>query len=150
MSASPAPALDAVGFQLAAALEGYEQHVAVMVDTWLDMDLYREVSEQVEKIRMYCAALPQLGAPWVELLIAHAELVHSLWRLRFRDDPSDRAKLEQVRSRHTAAVQSLKAPCMRLLTRGEQLAGRTRLSPRRVSAPSPDPSPARWRRGPRA
>ena len=123
MSASQAPALDAIAFQLAAALEDYEQHVAVMVDTWLDMELYREVSDQIEQIRMFCAALPQFGPPWVELLIAHAELVHSLWRLRFRDDPSDRKKLGQVRTRHAAAVESLKGPCMRLLARREQLGG---------------------------
>ena len=123
MSASPAPALDAIAFQLAAALEDYEQQVTAMVDTWLDMDLYHEVSEHIETIRMLSATLPQLGAPWVELLIAHAELVHSLWRLRVRDDAADREKLQGVRARHTLAVQSLKAPCLGLLARGQQAQG---------------------------
>lgn len=121
MSASEAPARDAIAFQLAAALEQYEQHVAAMVRTWPDMDLYRDVSGQVEQIRTYCAVLPQLGGPWVELLIAHAELVHSLWRLRFRDDAGDRGQFEHVRGRHAAAVRSLKDPCLRLLARQEQL-----------------------------
>ena len=117
MSAFEAPALDAVAFQLAAALEKYDQDVGRMVDTWLDMDLYRSVSDQVESIRMYSAALPQLSVHWVELLIAHAELVHSLWRLRFRDDSADRGKLQEVRDRHGACVQSLRGRCLRLLAR---------------------------------
>lgn len=123
MSDSHAPALDAIALQLAAALDRYEQQVAVMVDTWLDMDLYREVSQQIEEIRMYCAALPQLGAPWVELLIAHAELVHSLWRVRFGDDAGDRGKFEDVRVRHSAAIHSLKGTCRRVLPRQEQAGG---------------------------
>ena len=116
MSAFEAPALDAIAFQLAAALEKYEQQVARMVDTWLDMDLYREVSDQIEEIRMFAAALPQLSVPWVELLIAHAELVHSLWRLRFQDVAADRERFGEVRAHHTACVESLRHRCLRLLS----------------------------------
>jgi hypothetical protein len=116
MSASEAPALDAIAFRLAAALEEYERDVARMVDTWLDMDLYRDVSEQVEEIRMFTAALPQLSVPWVELLIAHAELVHSLWRLRFQDVETDRERFGEVREHHTACIHSLRSRCVRLLS----------------------------------
>jgi hypothetical protein len=117
MSASHAPALDAIAFQLAALLEKYDQTVAAMIDTWLDMDLYREVSEQVEQVRAYSAALPQLSVHWVELLIAHAELVHSLWRLRFQEGGAQREKLDEVRARHADCVASLRGRCIRLLTR---------------------------------
>lgn len=89
-----------------------------MVDTWLDMELYRSVSDQVEQIRFISAALPQLSVAWVELLIAHAELVHSLWRLRFREDDLDRVKLDEVRARHTACVAPLRGRCLRMLARG--------------------------------
>ena len=112
MSAPHAPPLDAVAFQLATVLDAYDQHVRVMIDTWLDMDLYSEVSDEVEQIRTLSAAFPQLGTAWVELLIAHAELIHSLWRLRFRDDDGDREKLEAVRERHANAVRSLREPCL--------------------------------------
>ena len=121
MSASHAPELDAITFQLAAALETYEQHVTAMVDTWLDMDLYRQVSDEIEEIRMLSAALPQLSVHWVELLIAHAELVHSLWRLRFREDGEDHARLREVRDRHAACVHSLRGRCLRLLARRDGL-----------------------------
>lgn len=118
MSASHAPVLDAIAFQLAAALDRYEQDVESMVESWLDMELYGRVSEEVEEIRVFCAALmPQVSVHWVELLIAHAELVHSLWRLRFREDSADGERLREVRSRHDACVASLRARCIRLLTR---------------------------------
>ncbi|GAB3767240.1 hypothetical protein GCM10028796_28170 [Ramlibacter monticola] len=116
MSASHAPALDAIAFQLAAALEEYEVSVGRMIDTWLDMELYGRVSEQIEEIRLYCLPLPQLSAPWVELLIAHAELVHALWRLRFQEEGTDRERLEEVRQHHTACVRKLRSRCLVLLS----------------------------------
>lgn len=119
MSAYDAPAFDAIAFQLAAALEKYDEDVGTMVDTWLDMEVYRAVSDQVEDIRMLTAALPQLSVAWVELLIAHAELVHSLWRLRFREDEIDRGKLAEVRTRHNDALQALRNRCVRMLVHGQ-------------------------------
>jgi hypothetical protein len=120
MSASQASALDVISFQLAAALDTYDQDLEEMVETWLDMDLYGKVSDEIEEIRRYSAALPQLSVPWVELLIAHGELVHSLWRLRFQEVESDRERLAEVRDRHTACVRSLKARCVRMLARHAQ------------------------------
>lgn len=116
MSASDAPARDAIAFQLAMALDRYQQDVEAMVASWLDMDLYGQVSDEVEEIRGYCAALmPDVSVHWVELLIAHAELVHSLWRLRFREDSMDGERLREVRARHDGCVASLRARCLRLL-----------------------------------
>ncbi|HEX7887969.1 MAG TPA: hypothetical protein VF522_01310 [Ramlibacter sp.] len=120
MSAFQSQALDAIAFQLVASLEKYERDVATMVDTWLDMDLYCRVSEQVEEIRMYSAALPQLSVQWVELLIAHAELLHSLWRLRFREVEADRGRLAELHERHGDCVVTLRARALRLLACSER------------------------------
>lgn len=120
MAASDASALDAIAFQLAAALERYEQDVGTMVDTWLDMDLYQQVSNEIEDIRRLSVALPELSVPWVELLIAHAELVHSLWRLRFKDGDADRTRVRELREWHTGCVNSLRTRCVRLLSRSER------------------------------
>lgn len=120
MTASSAPVLDAIAFQLVSALEAYEREVDAMIEGWLDMELYAGVSERVEEIRRYAAALPQLSVPWVELLIAHAELVHTLWRLSFREDPQDRQSHEEVRGRHGACVESLRRRCLRLLVRNTE------------------------------
>jgi hypothetical protein len=119
MSATHAPALDAITFQLAAALEQYERSVQRMVDGWLDMDRYRSVSAQIEEIRMYSASLPQLSAPWVELLIAHAELVHCLWRSEHGASLQDGRTLPQVREHHGQCVEILRGRCLRLLARGD-------------------------------
>lgn len=119
MSAFEAPALDAIGFQLAAALEQYDRDAGRMVDTWLDMELYQQVSAEIEQIRMLSAALPPLSVPWAELLIAHAELVHSLWRLRFQELESDRVRLAEVRERHGACVGALRSRCLRMMARRE-------------------------------
>jgi hypothetical protein len=119
MSAREASAVDAIAFQLAVALDGYERDVERMVETWLDMDLYGQVSGEIDEIRLFAAGLPQLSVPWVELLIAHAELVHSLWRLRFREQEIDRSMFDAVRTRHTACIASLRARCVRLLARSE-------------------------------
>lgn len=115
MSAHHAPALDAIAFQLVAALEQYEQDAGTMVATWLDMEQYGKVSDEVEQMRMLSAALPQLSVAWVEFLISHAELVHSLWRLRFQEREEDRGRLEAVRTRHAECLRSLRARCVRLL-----------------------------------
>jgi hypothetical protein len=120
MSASHGPALDAITFQLAAALENYELHVGQMVDTWLDMELYRTVSDEIEQIRMYSAALPQLSVHWVELLIAHAELVHCLWKMQYGTDAAAKEHLEGLRRRHADAAASLRKRCLRLLTESRE------------------------------
>jgi len=124
MTASHAPILDAVAFQLAAALERYESDVARMMDTWLDMDLYRDVSRQVEEIRMYSAALPQLSVAWVEVLIAHAELIHHMWRAQHARPAPGHEDFDAVLQRHGDAVKRLHDGCLRLLARPDPRAVR--------------------------
>jgi hypothetical protein len=116
MSAFEAPALDAVAFQLAAALDQYEQDVLRMMDAWVDIELYGEVSTQVEKIRMYSSSLPEVRVQWVELLIAHAELVHGLWRTHSARTGDARESLEEVQARHAHAIAALRDRCLRLVT----------------------------------
>ena len=123
MSASHAPALDAIAFQLVVALDRYEADTERMVDTWLDMELYGSVSDQVEQIRMYSITMPELAVFWVELLIAHAELVHSLWRLRFRADEANRERIGQLHQRHASCVASLKGRVLRVLCRSDSMGG---------------------------
>ena len=116
MSASESHALDAIAFQLVAALDAYERDVGRMLSAWPDPELYRTVSEQVDQIRMYSSALPETRVQWVEVLIAHAELVHGLWRAQ-GDGPGEeaRARMAAVRERHAAAVAALRQRCLRAL-----------------------------------
>jgi hypothetical protein len=80
MSASHVPAARATAIHIAAALARYERHVRRLAATWLDMDLYRTVSKEIDEIRRACRLLPGLALPCTELLVSHAELIHALWR----------------------------------------------------------------------
>lgn len=113
MAASHAPVLDAIASQLIDALDRYEHDVQTLADTWLDMDCYREVSDRIETIRGYCAALPRLSAPWVALLIAHADLVHCLWRSQALPRAERAAAVRPSRARHDACVAVLRERCRR-------------------------------------
>ncbi|QJW84216.1 hypothetical protein HK414_11345 [Ramlibacter terrae] len=75
------------------------------------------VSAKVEEIRTLSAPFPALAAEWIELLIAHAELVHCLWRLQF-GRPSPQAKgLGELRSHHGCCITALRAASLRVADR---------------------------------
>lgn len=107
MSVSAQRALDAVAFQLAATVERYEDHVEQLVMGWLDMDCYRTVSAEMDEIQLLSSSLPQLTVPAVALLIAHSELVFSLWR--------DGRGLQECLRRHRACAAELHRRSLRLL-----------------------------------
>lgn len=109
------PALDATARQLMQALGKYDADACRMVDTWPDIELYRSVSEQLEAIRIYSASLPQVRVQWTALLVAHAELIHMLWRIQYGHQASARAQIGPVRQHHGDCVAALHDRCARLL-----------------------------------
>jgi hypothetical protein len=123
MSAHQASALDAIAFQLAAALETYDEETAAMMAAWPDLERYRAVSEQIERIRLFSSALPDVRVQWVELLIAHAELIHFLWREQYGDGQAAREQIASVREHHSDAIAALRARCLRLVARNQPRAG---------------------------
>jgi hypothetical protein len=114
MSAHPANALDAIALQLVMALERYAQDTGRMIASWPDLELYRSVSDQIETIRMYAAALPDARVQWVELLIAHSELVHLLWRVQYGQGKAMADTLE-ARLHHTDALAAMRNRCLRVV-----------------------------------
>lgn len=123
MSASPSHALDAIAFQLVAALEKYDADADAMVENWPDLDRYREVSAQIENIRMYSAALSDVRVQWVELLIAHAELIHFLWRVKFGESLDAKAQIASVREHHADCVVALRNRSLRVIQRSQRVRG---------------------------
>ena len=112
MSASEGRALDAIAFQLLAELEEYGKETDRIVAGWPDIELYGRVSDQIEKIRLYSSSLPDACVQSLELLIAHAELMHLLWRAEHGADRGSPASLAAVREHHADCVAALRNRCM--------------------------------------
>ena len=120
MSASESNALDAIAFQLVAALEQYDVDVGRMVAAWPDLDAYRAVSEQIETIRMYSSTLPEVRVQWVEVLISHAQLIHHLWRMQWAPPGRPNAQVAGIRERHADCVAALRKRCLRVIATSSQ------------------------------
>jgi hypothetical protein len=114
MSASQAHALSAIAFQLAAALDGYEQEVAALLRGPFDPDLYQRVSRRMDEMRLYAASLPSVSVAWVEVMIRHFELLHGLWK-GVQDPAADASRLQVLHRDLGDAVQRLSRKCVQLV-----------------------------------
>ena len=112
-----APALHVIAFQLAQALDAYEAAVDVMLETWPDLEPYGAVSAKLEEIRLLSGALLPLSAEWIQLLVAHAELMHCLWRQQFGSRGPQARGLGQMRAHHGFCVTALRAGSLRMAGR---------------------------------
>ena len=114
MAAAPTPTPRSARDALA-ALERYQLHITQLAGNWLDMDLYHTVAADVEQVRGSCAPLPQLSGPWVALLIAHAELMHALWRGSRPGGAASAGERQDLLARTRSACGRLQDLCMQLL-----------------------------------
>jgi hypothetical protein len=110
MSAFPRPALSAIAFQLAGALEAYEDQIDLVLTPPLRLEACRQASDRLDEVVMLKGALPQFSVQAVELLVCHTELMHVLWGA-VRADEGARADLV---ARHREATGALRARCLRL------------------------------------
>ena len=109
-----------VASQLAAALDAYDSDTAAMITAWPDLERYRAFSARVEQIRLYCAAIPDARLQWVELLVAHAELVHLLWRTQYGNQHAALTELAGVREHHAQCIRALRERCLRRIPQPPQ------------------------------
>jgi hypothetical protein len=116
MSAPDQHTREAIALQLIEALELYEADVKLLCRNWLDMEHYQSVSQQVDELRLYAAALPRVSVQWVAVLISHAELIHSLWKAR-RSESGDAASVENLLTDHIAAIRLLSRAARLSITR---------------------------------
>jgi hypothetical protein len=86
--------------QALAALERYEGALRQLAADWGDMQLYTNAAERLDEVRRCCGLVPALAVQWIELLIANAELVQSVWDSAADDAHATRSKehLEHVLS----------------------------------------------------
>jgi hypothetical protein len=102
-----------IAAQLAAALKQYDRRCTEMVRTWLDMELYTEVSATVDEMRAHCEGVSRLSVPWVAFLISHSELVFCLWR-----EGSGNSRCPDVQAcvrSHSVALRHLRQCCASLV-----------------------------------
>ena len=112
MPARRFPAPQAAASHALAAQERYQAQLRRFAANWMDMELYRRVGDELDEIRQGCREVPELSHAWVELLIAHAELVQSLWQSA---GPALAAERHQLVEKVGATAADLEAACMRLL-----------------------------------
>jgi hypothetical protein len=67
--------------------------------------------------------LPEIRVQWVELLIAHAELVHFLWRAQYGETQAAREQIDHVRDHHADAIKALRNRCLRVIARSHHQRG---------------------------
>ncbi|MBE7940620.1 MULTISPECIES: hypothetical protein [Ramlibacter] len=107
----------ALHFQVVALLERYENHATQLVERWLDPELYRRVSGEIEELVQRAAALPGLAASALALRIAHSELLGALWQDRAGRAGCHPAPATLVQ-RHGDCVHALRSACVRALQAG--------------------------------
>ncbi len=64
--------------QVAITLGHYETHMRQLSSSWPDMDLYLNVSAEMDEIRSLSFCVPALSVPLCEMIISHAEVLHAL------------------------------------------------------------------------
>ena len=114
MSLRQRTAIRATALQVASRLARYERHMRRLVATWLDMDLYDAVSEEIDEIRDGCAVLPDLASASAALVLSHSDLVHTLLRTAQQEAPDAKAQRERQLREHLACIDALARRCLRV------------------------------------
>jgi hypothetical protein len=117
MSASHAPLVTAVAFQLSAALEDYQMHVDNLVDPWSQREQYDLVSRRFDEVRMLKGALPDLSVAMMEVLISHIALMKALWLSSTVTEINQGSSTDEVRNKHRMAVAAMREQCLRFFSR---------------------------------
>jgi len=117
MSATHAPLLTAVAFQLSAALENYQMHVDSLTDPWSQRRQYELVSHAFDEVRMLKGAMPELSVLMVEVSIRHVELMKALWLAGSSRESHDATALHDLREKHRELVAAMRERSLRVFSR---------------------------------
>ena len=117
MSASHAPLVTAVAFQLSAALENYQMQIDGLANPWSQSTEYNLVSRVFDEVRMLKGTFPELSVDMVEVVICHVDLMKALWLSGPNPVGSAGVAVEQARRKHRAAVATMRDRCLRVFSR---------------------------------
>ena len=113
MSNSHASNVSVTGFLAVAALERYQEAWEELVDRWFDAERFVRVNDELDDFRKLVAAMPQLSADLVEVVMRHAQVLRTLIKPA---SPMPRAaELAALREKHRAAIAAIRAKCVDLL-----------------------------------
>jgi outer membrane murein-binding lipoprotein Lpp len=115
MSAPQFHALKSIVFQLAATLDHYEQDVEALLEQWPDTQRYDAVRRHMDAIQMFSSSVSVVAVPAVALLIAHSELIFTMWRTDQRPTPPV-TDLDTAKCRLKNRVDALRKQCLRELS----------------------------------
>ena len=119
--------LNSMAVELCMVLDRYEQDVEDLVRGWPDPQRYRRVTEGMEQVRTASALLPRLSISFIELLIAHAELMQVLWDSRDAPQPSE--SVWPAMEQHRGAVFRLREACLTIMAATHRFAQPGALDP---------------------
>jgi len=106
--------LSPLAFLVAATLERYQASCDRLVEAWFDRSVCRIVNDELSQLQNLIAALPQLSADMMEVLMRHAQLLRSLLRCE-RPNPHAPMEVAALRTKHRSAVDAMHTKCLRLL-----------------------------------
>jgi iron-sulfur cluster repair protein YtfE (RIC family) len=117
MPAADIPEASVAAFLLAAALERYQAHWDQLIESWFDRSRCDMVNQELDEIQKLRAALPQLGADMMEVMMRHAQLLRSLMKAAGAEGAA--AQVEALRRKHRSAIEAMRGKCERLFARAE-------------------------------
>lgn len=106
-------------FDLVSALDTYALCATRLVETWFDMDVYARLGRQIDAIRAHGMAHGGMTVLSLQLVIAHTELLSTMWQ--HASVGVSAARIEEVQMRHAFAVEALRIAAAGP-ARGERLA----------------------------
>lgn len=113
-------AINATSFQLAAALERYEEHLGHLLADPFNTDGIRRACDDLDGIQRFSAKLPGLSVAAVALRLSHAELMMALARrvdgLRVRAE----AGLESAWAGHRSCIDDLRGLSIKPLLKSQR------------------------------
>jgi hypothetical protein len=113
MPATYQPALPAIAFQLAAAIEHYQIGFETVIHRGFTRGACVHASNLLDKVRMLQGAFPSLSADMVELMTGHAALIRSL----LHAPDSAAGERDELVARHASAATRMYRKCVALFCR---------------------------------
>jgi len=113
MQSKNTPDASALGFRMMAALERYQQQWEELVDPWFDREYWLKVNAELDELRKLVAALPELSADLMEVIMRHAQLLRSL--VKPSAPQIKAAEMAALRRKHAVAIEGLRGKCLRLV-----------------------------------